>query len=1366
MNAWPADRRVRHAAVVLLLVAILAVSGWLRFTGLKWDEGQQLHPDERFLMMVTAALGTPESVQQYFDSAASPLNPRNRGYTSFVYGTLPTTLLHFIGAASGRTGYDALPLVGRAMSATADLLTVVLAFLLGAMVTRRLAGGLLAGALYGLAVLPIQQSHFFVVDPLANLFTTASLTMLVWNHRTPGWWKWPAAGALWGAALACKLSVYTFLAIPLLLALWQAWEPGRGLRLAGEPRRAALERALVRWICFGAAAFAVLRVAMPDAFRGPGLAGIIPEDRWLANINEARRLVSGEVDFPPGHQWTNRARYWFPWVNMVLWGTGPLLGAAAWLGLAWASIRTLRGRGGLLLLPVAWAALLFAHQGGQWVMSMRYLLPIYPAFAVLAAWALLELARARSRRLALAAGGMVLIGTLLWAVAFTAIYRSPHPRVAASRWMLQEIPRGTAIGNEIWDDALPLRVDGHDPFGGEYRGVDMHWYAEDEPAKLDQAVQWLARADTLVLSSNRLYDSIPRLWMRFPMTTRYYEALFAGELGFERAAEFRSYPRLGPIEFPDQSSEEAFTVYDHPRVLIYRKTPAFSEEKVRRILGEALPEEVLRLTPLQEARAPGGLRFSESQWQRRPAVAQALPDGDGPGAVVVAILFFLLLGPLTAPILFVAAPMLPDRGWALSRCVGLVLVGWLPWLMASIQVAPLTRGSIAVACAVLAAVSAALAWRERAAWSAFLRARWRVVVAAEVVSCVAFAAMLVSRWLNPDLWNSGLSGEKPMEMAYLNAVLRCGEFPPHSPWLAGATMNYYYFGFVMAAAPMRLCNVAPEVGFNIAIAGFYAIFGGALFGAGGALVGSLARCRRVIGGGVLAVFFSAVAGDLAQIKLLWRHFHGEGVRPESWFWDATRVISHPPTEAGPITEFPFFTFLFADLHPHLMALPMLVALLAVAFALSKAERVYPALAAIGALLLGTLWVTNPWDLPLGALMLLLALGIAAWGKSRVELGRRVAIWIGMVLAARLLFLPFHEHFGKAYGAFELWRGSRTVVGEYLQVHGGLLAIALPALLGGFAGSRLRRGAWVILAVAAVLGAALAVGGYTLPGLLFVVVAGCAVALLRRGVDDWTWPLLMTVGAVALGIFVEVLVLRGDISRMNTVFKFTLQAWVLLALAGSAFVLLVDQRAKGGARIAWRVFIALLGGMMVVYPLTAVPARVADRMAPTAPHTLDGLAFLAEARIEQNGVAVPLADDLAGVRWLRANATGLPVIAEATTHPQLYGWGARFSNHTGLPTIVGWDWHQRQQYAALPVDVVMPRVEDVKSVYTTEDSAAAWRLLRKHRAEFVVVGGLERALFPKAGIDKFPAGDGVWWSKVFEQGALVIYRVSPDPPRDK
>jgi len=167
--------------------------------------------------------------------------------------------------------------------------------------------------------------------------------------------------------------------------------------------------------------------------------------------------------------------------------------------------------------------------------------------------------------------------------------------------------------------------------------------------------------------------------------------------------------------------------------------------------------------------------------------------------------------------------------------------------------------------------------------------------------------------------------------------------------------------------------------------------------------------------------------------------------------------------------------------------------------------------------------------------------------------------------------------------------------------------------------------------------------------------------------------------------------------------------------------------------------------------------------PTAPHTLDGLAFMDGAILDQGGTRIPLRDDLEAIRWIRGNIKGLPVIAEATTHPQLYGWGARFACHTGLPTIIGWDWHQRQQLAALAIDVIAPRVEDVKRIYTTGDPDEAWRLLRRYGAELVIVGGLERALFDPAGIAKFAAGDGTWWKRIYENEGVTIYRVSADLP---
>ncbi len=151
------------------------------------------------------------------------------------------------------------------------------------------------------------------------------------------------------------------------------------------------------------------------------------------------------------------------------------------------------------------------------------------------------------------------------------------------------LSQGSAIANELFDDPLPFSMDGHIAFGsGMYRGLDLSLYDEDTPEKLDQLLDILDEADYISMSSGRLWQSIPRLPMRYPMTTRYYELLFAGKLGFEKAAEFHSYPRLFGIEFNDTWAEEQFTVYDHPKVLIYRKTAAYDREKVRTMLSEGI----------------------------------------------------------------------------------------------------------------------------------------------------------------------------------------------------------------------------------------------------------------------------------------------------------------------------------------------------------------------------------------------------------------------------------------------------------------------------------------------------------------------------------------------------------------------------------------------------------------------------------------------------------------------------------------------------------------------------------------------------------------------------------------------------------
>ena len=180
---------------------------------------------------------------------------------------------------------------------------------------------------------------------------------------------------------------------------------------------------------------------------------------------------------------------------------------------------------------------------------------------------------------------------------------------------------------------------------------------------------------------------------------------------------------------------------------------------------------------------------------------------------------------------------------------------------------------------------------------------------------------------------------------------------------------------------------------------------------------------------------------------------------------------------------------------------------------------------------------------------------------------------------------------------------------------------------------------------------------------------------------------------------------------------------------------------------------MLGAL--VYPVLATPARSSLRFAQLPP-TLDGMAFMARARHTENRADLALPDDYRAIRWMLENVEGTPVILEGQA--PLYRWGSRFSVYTGLPTVVGWDWHQKQQRWAYQ-ERVDQRGRDVAAAYESSNGAVAWHVLRKYRVEYVVVGGLERAYYPPAGLEKFEHMVGEGLQVAYRDGAVTIYRVA-------
>lgn len=549
-----------------------------RFYGLNWDQGALLHPDERFVLDVVSKIGWPNSRGEWFDAARSPFNPANSKDVHYVYGQWPLLLGKSAFALAEKLGYTAPVLVGRALSAFFDSLTVGLTFVVARRIFER-GWALFAAALVALAALHVQQSHFFTVDNFAAFWMLASF----WAATR--WLDGARAraalvcGACVGIALACKISA-VFIAIPLLvlLALGARKHPNRQV-LWG-----ALGCIMLALICF--------RVFQPMAFRGEfGFFDFRPEPRFWNDIAYQAAITRGEVDVPFDVQWIGRAPWLFSARNLGFWGYGWGLLTSGVAG-ALLTIGGLRNRDlsnrdertPILLASALFCVVLFGVQGATFSKFTRYFLPMTPFIALLAAHAWRRLAQLPEWRGAWRFGApIVASSSALWCLAVTGIYGRAHTRIEASRWIVSHLAPGTRVANETpWDESLPVSwlASGN----GNLTSQSLDSYALDSVEKREKMLKVLDESDWIFFSSGRSWRNIPRWPTKWPMTSRFYYALWNGDLGFERAREFTSYPRLGPLQFPDDEAEEALSVYDHPRVILWKKTPNYSAAKARQVL--------------------------------------------------------------------------------------------------------------------------------------------------------------------------------------------------------------------------------------------------------------------------------------------------------------------------------------------------------------------------------------------------------------------------------------------------------------------------------------------------------------------------------------------------------------------------------------------------------------------------------------------------------------------------------------------------------------------------------------------------------------------------------------------------------------
>jgi YYY domain-containing protein len=824
-----------------------------------------------------------------------------------------------------------------------------------------------------------------------------------------------------------------------------------------------------------------------------------------------------------------------------------------------------------------------------------------------------------------------------------------------------------------------------------------------------------------------------------------------------------------------------------------------------------------------------------------------------------------ILGWLTFPLAYHLLPALKDRGYTLTRALGLLIWGYVFWLFASLGIAQNDAGGLLLALIVLVGLSLWKFNSLKAQIVDFLKSNRSFVITTELLFLIAFAAMAFIRANNPEIFTAG--GEKWMEVAFINAILHSPAFPPHDPWLSGYAISYYYFGYVMAAMLAKLTSTPAPIAHNLMLA---LIFGLSFNGAYGLLYNLLGARKRSGGdvsqeseagsprdhvrdaiaallGPLFLLIVSNLEGFLESIhrKGIGWTFDANGNATSSfwswinlqtltdppqqplqwvpdqffWWWRASRVLQDYDLNGARlevIDEFPFFSYLLGDVHPHVLAMPFNLLAIAVALNLflggwqGQIDLFFGQLKInktgfiMIALVLGGLAFLNTWDILPAAALIVFSYALArvresGWGWERLE--DILLLGIPAAVTSFVMYLPFFIGFDSQAGGIVpnfmfvtrgahlwvmwgtlfiplfayliyLWRSQRTAnwrVG-LLSTFGFMLLLVATMFVVGFLAVRLQPD----LVNQILAGQGRTLGNFifdsmvrrwtnigSLLTLLALLIPTIAFLTRRDEVSDDsaslqqpstlrepqgsafqfrapTFVLLLMSLGVLIILGPEFFFLRDDFGyRINTMFKFYYQAWILLSIAAAFGVAVMLYETRRVAAWLSTTVIVIAIGLGLVYPAFSIPSKT-DNFKSNNPEqrTLDGSLYLSSI----------MPDDYQAFQFMHGLDQG--VVAEAVGGQ--YSEFARVSTFTGMPTVLGWPGHEGQwRDDALQGS----RQDDIATLYATDDWNIAREIVDRYDIRYVYVGNLERTTYP-VNEEKF----NLFSKPIYQMGNVTIYEV--------
>ena len=755
------------------------------------------------------------------------------------------------------------------------------------------------------------------------------------------------------------------------------------------------------------------------------------------------------------------------------------------------------------------------------------------------------------------------------------------------------------------------------------------------------------------------------------------------------------------------------------------------------------------------------------------------------------------------PLCYCLLPGLRDRGASIAMPFGILTMGYASWILSVLRIVPSTQITVLLLLIVMGGASTWIVQRNWREIVEFIVREWTTLALGQIIFLGVFATWTIYRFHDPSISHT----EQPMDFMFLNSAARSALGTPEDPWLRGEGISYYYFGYWNFAMLTKLTGIVSGVTYNLSLALVPAMAAMGMFGLVSNLIGvDRGKLKATLFAGTAAalilVFMANMEGALEFMRAngmgsagFWEWVGVNGLTAPGgslteqwwptenwWWWRATRVIGS--FDAGTqidytIHEFPAFSYVLGDLHPHVMSVPFVVMFLGFLWNFWRAPAVWslrdwrPYLSLfVMAFLLGGLGFTNMWDLPVFGLVFLLvaALKVYASGKTRVRdillETAPLALLVGVVVFA--LFSPYFLTFTSQVGGIGALEGPGTRRVHLLLVWAPYLVAVAPFVVTVFLRTTLREdwsrttlyalaagflpfAVWAILHMSGGGDPAGVIGrfAHVLPlALLVTFGAYTTIWLIREGKESVGMVFAMALSTLGLALILGPDVLFVDDSfgganeRMNTVFKLYYQAWTVLA-AATGFVIYywakLIRETKDSSRLllrVWGVVFALVLAGSIYYTPAAVASK-ADLYGED--RTLDGLQHVRRF----------VEPEYRAIEYIRENVGQDSAILEAVGGG--YSEHGRIASSTGVPTVLNWPGHQMQwRGSSAPFE---GRERDVQIIYQTLDIGEAVSLLDKYDVDHVYVGARERERYGEAGLAKFAE----FMTPVFSEADVVIYR---------